>query len=315
MRRLFILVVVALTALHLCRSASQANSVGPPVTDVEALFMPERDLADIKLTVDHMIDASVSIEASIGQIDRMAADVRAMLPDNATGAETLATLLRYLYEPGDWNGGSAFSYDQTDPLGTRPINRRLSTYLETRRGNCITMPMLMMFLGKRLGLNMTLAQAPLHVFIKYTDDDGKTWNLEATSGGGFTRDLWYRQKLQMSDEAVANGVYLTPLSHDEEVALIASTLVEHALEKGDFESAIAICEVLLSHYPNFAYLLAKLGNAYGGLLQRELAGKYNRMQDIPTALRAKADEWYRLNGEAFAKAEALGWRPEDGQFQ
>ncbi|PDT27230.1 hypothetical protein CO660_24445 [Rhizobium sp. L9] len=314
MNRICIL-IIAVAALYLYAFAAQAGSLGLHPADVEALFMPARDLADIKFTVDHMIDASVSIEAGIAEIDRMAADVKATLPSNADGAETLATLRRYLYEPGAWNGGSAFSYDQTDPLGTRPINRRLSTYLETRRGNCITMPMLMMFLGKRLGLNMTLAQAPLHVFIKYTDDDGETWNLEATSGGGFTRDVWYRQKLPMTDQAVANGVYLKPLSHDEEVALIASTLVEQALENRDFESAIAICQVLLKHYPNFAYLLAKLGNAYGGLLQRELAGKYTRMEDVPPALRAKADGWYRLNGEAFAKAEALGWRPDEGQTQ
>jgi regulator of sirC expression with transglutaminase-like and TPR domain len=209
----------------------------------------------------------------------------------------------------------AFSYDQTDPLGTNPVNRKLSRYLETRRGNCITMPILMLFVGKRLGLNMTLVQAPLHLFIKYTDDDGKIWNLEATSGGGFTRDVWYRQKLPMSDEAVANGVYLRPLSHDEAVAVIGSTLVEHALETGNYENAIAISNVLLKHYPNFAYLLAKTGSAYGGLLHRELAGKYTRMEDIPVELKAKADEWYRLNGEAFAEAEALGWRPDDGQVQ
>ncbi|WP_156667841.1 hypothetical protein [Rhizobium sp. WYCCWR10014] len=30
---------------------------------------------------------------------------------------------------------------------------------------------------------------------------------------------------------------------------------------------------------------------------------------------AVADKWYRLNGEAFAKAEALGWRPDDGQVR
>ncbi|OWV82245.1 hypothetical protein ATY77_03135 [Rhizobium sp. R634] len=279
------------------------------------MFTPERDLADVKFSVDHMIDASVSIEAGIAEIDRMAADVKAMLPENASSSETLIALRRYLYEPGEWNGGSAFSYDQTDPLGINPTNRRLSNYLKTRRGNCITMPMLMLFIGKRLGLNMTLAQAPLHVFIKYTDDDGKIWNLEATSGGGFTRDVWYRQKLPMSDEAVTNGVYLQSLSHDEAVALIASSLVEHKLGEGDFEGAVAISNVLLRHYPKFAYLLAKLGNAYGGLLQRELAGKYTRMEDIPPNLKIKADEWYRLNGEAFTKAEELGWRPEDGQIQ
>ncbi|MGR9138679.1 transglutaminase family protein (plasmid) [Rhizobium leguminosarum] len=294
---------------------AEAVAADLPAATIEALFAPGRDLADVKLSVDHLVDDSLNTEAGIAMIDRMTAEVRAILPEKASGAERLATLRRYLYKAEDWNGGLAFSYDQADPLGTNPVNRKLSRYLETRRGNCITMPMLMLFIGKRLGLNMTLAQAPLHLFIKYTDDDGKTWNLEATSGGGFTRDIWYRQKLPMSDEAVANGVYLRSLSHDEAVAVIGSTLVEHALETGNYENAIAISNVLLKHYPNFAYLLAKTGSAYGGLLHRELAGKYTRMEDIPADLKAQADEWYRLNGEAFAKAEALGWRPDDGQIQ
>ncbi|MBY5531549.1 transglutaminase-like domain-containing protein [Rhizobium leguminosarum] len=307
--------IIAVAVLGLFGAPAEAVAADLPAATIEALFAPERDLADVKLSVDHMIDASVNAEAGIAMIDRMAGEVKSMLPENAGGAESLAALRRYLYEAGEWNRSLAFSYDQSDPLGTNPVNRKLSRYLETRRGNCITMPMLMLFIGKRLGMNMTLAQAPLHLFIKYTDDDGKTWNLEATSGGGFTRDIWYRQKLPMSDEAVANGVYLRSLSHDEAVAVIGSTLVERALEMGNYENAIAISNVLLKHYPKFAYLLAKTGSAYGGLLHRELAGKYTRMEDIPADLKGKADEWYRLNGEAFAKAEALGWRPDDGQVQ
>jgi len=73
--------------------------------------------------------------------------------------------------------------------------------------------------------------------------------------------------------------------------------------------------VLLRHYPNFAYGLVKKGSAYSGLLHRELAGKYRRIEDVPPDLKAKADQWYVRNMEVFAKAEALGWRPQDGQIQ
>jgi regulator of sirC expression with transglutaminase-like and TPR domain len=282
---------------------------------VEALFHPGSDLLDVKLSVDKLIDPVTNVQAVKAMVNHMADEVKTMAGDGATGAVKLVALKRYLYESGAWNGNKPFLYDLTDPQGEKPANRLFQRYLTTRRGNCITMPMLMTFVGERLGLRMTLASAPLHVFIKYTDDDGKVWNLEATSGGGFTRDIWYRQKLPMSDQAVANGVYLRPLSHDEAVALIASGLVDHELEAGDFESAISVSDVLLKHYPTFAYLLAKKGSAYGGLLHQELAGKYARMQDIPPELKAKADEWYRLNGEAFDQAEALGWRPQDGQTQ
>ncbi len=119
----------------------------------------------------------------------------------------------------------------------------------------------------------------------------------------------------MSDKAVTNGVYLRPLSHEEATAVMASFVVEHQIEAGSFEEAIAVSDVLLRHYPSFAYGLVKKGSAYSGLLRRELAGKYTRMEDIPPDLKAKADRWYAANMEAFAQAEALGWRPDDGQTQ
>nr|WP_281517799.1 transglutaminase family protein [Ferranicluibacter rubi] len=262
-----------------------------------------------------MVDPATNAHAATSLIDNMADNVKAMAGQNAKSAETLTALKRYLYESGAWNDDRPFQYDLDDPLGEKPANRLLQRYLTTRRGNCITMPMLMLFVGQRLGLKLTLAEAPLHVFVKYTDDDGVIWNLEATSGGGFTRDAWYRQKLPMSDKAVTNGVYLRPLSHEQSAALIASFLIEHQIDAGAFEHAIAISDVLLQHYPTFAYGLVKKGSAYSGLLRRELAGKYLRMEDIPADLKVKADRWYEENMQAFAKAEAMGWRPQDGQAQ
>jgi regulator of sirC expression with transglutaminase-like and TPR domain len=117
-----------------------------------------------------------------------------MAGKDADSASRLVALKRYLYESGPWNDNKPFQYDLDDPLGTKPGSRLLQRYLTARRGNCITMPILFLTLGQRIGLNLTLAEAPLHVFVKYTDASGKVWNLEPTSGGGFTRDQWYRQK-------------------------------------------------------------------------------------------------------------------------
>ncbi|WP_275789526.1 transglutaminase family protein [Pararhizobium gei] len=312
LRIAILLLCLPITAVF---AQSPENDPAPLQARTEALFEHERDLLDVKLSVDSMVDPATNAQAVTSMIDGMVDDVKTMAGEGAKSAETLAALKRYLYEGGAWNDARPFQYDLDDPLGEKPANRLLQRYLTTRRGNCITMPMLMLFVGQRLGLQMTLTEAPLHIFIKYTDDEGAVWNLEATSGGGFTRDVWYRQKLPMSDTAVANGVYLRPLQHQEATALVASFLVEHQIDAGAFENAIAVSDVLLRHYPTFAYGLVKKGSAYAGLLRRELAGKYTRMEDIPADLKAKADQWYGQNMQAFAKAEAMGWRPQDGQTQ
>ncbi|MBD9624011.1 hypothetical protein IB279_13770 [Ensifer sp. ENS06] len=279
--------------------------------DTEALFQAGRDLAEVKLAIDRMVDLTVNIEVGHMEIDRMADDVKNTVGASASTAEKLEALKRYLYEPGPWNNRRPFEYDLTDPLGDTLANRKLSRYLETRRGNCVTMPILFQLLGERLGLRVTLAEAPLHLFVKYTDDDGKEWNLETTSGGGFTRDVWYRQKLPMTDRAVEIGTYLRPLSREELIATMAAYLVEHYLSSGDYRKAAASADVLLGHYPNSAYLLTKKGTAYYRLLQSEVVSKYKRMEDMPLAMREKADTWYLENVSAFERAEALGWRPAE----
>jgi regulator of sirC expression with transglutaminase-like and TPR domain len=313
----FLCFVILALCLPVASVLAQTSSAGSTelVTVVEALFAPGRDLLDVKLTVDSMVDPSANAQAVKAEIARMTDAIKSMAGEEARSAEKLTALKRYLYESGGWNGNKPFRYDLDDPLGEKSANRLLQRYLTTRRGNCITMPILFVALGQRLGLAMTIAEAPLHVFVKYTDDSGAVWNLEPTSGGGFTRDAWYRKKLPMSDMAVENGVYLRPLAHEEATALIASFVVEHQIEAGAFEHAIAVSDVLLRHYPTFAYGLVNKGSAYSGLLRRELAGKYTRMEDIPADLKEKADRWYAENIEAFAQAEALGWRPQDGQTQ
>ncbi|MBD9597788.1 hypothetical protein IB270_33735 [Ensifer sp. ENS05] len=277
--------------------------------DTEALFQAGRDLAEVKLAIDRMVDPTVNIEIGRTEIDRMADDVKTIVGASASTAEKLEALKRYIYKPGPWNNRRPFEYDLTDPLGDTLANRKLSRYLETRRGNCVTMPILFQLLGERLGLRVTLAEAPLHLFVKYTDNDGKEWNLETTSGGGFTRDIWYRQKLPMTDRAVEIGTYLRPLSREELIATMAAYLVEHYLSTGDYRKATVVADVLLGHYPNSAYLLTKKGTAYYGLLQTEVIGKFKRMEDIPPEMREQADVWYRENKVAFERAETLGWRP------
>lgn len=47
------------------------------------------------------------------------------------------------------------------------------------------MPFLFIILGDRLGINVTASVAPLHVFVKFTDENGVIHNLETTSGTNF----------------------------------------------------------------------------------------------------------------------------------
>lgn len=125
------------------------------------------DFAKAKFTFDKLVDPKVDINAHLKEIDRIVAAVQVMAGPHATSRQKLIAIRKYIYEGGGWNGHKPYQYDLTDPLGKKLTNKLLSTYLFTRRGNCISMPVLFVILADRLGLRVTLSLAPFHVFVKY----------------------------------------------------------------------------------------------------------------------------------------------------
>ena len=281
-------------------------------SDVRELFtrnMNTLDFARVKIEVDRMIDPSIDANAQLAQIDQMVATIRTMLPPNATSWDKVETIRRYIYQPGSWNNGRAFSYDHDDPYGLDVRNKLLSDYIRDRRGNCITMPFLFIILGQRLGLDVTPAMAPLHVFVKFTDDQGMTYNLETTSGAGPARNQHYRDLLPITDTAVSNGVFLTPLDAEQSVAVIAAIVVEELIAQERYHDAMAVADILIEHYPMFAYIMVKKATASYHLLRTEFHEKYPTAQDVPEDQRPYLAYLQRVNQDMFERAESLGWRP------
>jgi regulator of sirC expression with transglutaminase-like and TPR domain len=270
------------------------------------------DLALIKLTIDKMVDPSLDSKTYLKKIDALVAQIRALLAakSNPTGDEKLEAMRAYLYDAGPWNHYQPFTYDLDHPEGTDISQKLISTYIDTRKGNCISMPILFAIIGQRLGLDVTLSTAPLHVFVKYTDHlSGVTSNIETTSGGHPARDAWLREQFPtMTDESIRNGVYMKRLSKQESAAVMARIVAEHFTAQRQYKKAVAIAETILPYYPADAELMIRIGSCYTKLIEENFAKKYPSPIDIPENQRS----YYRyLDGGSrfyFAKAQQLGWR-------
>ncbi len=316
--------VRAMVYLALLVSLAATAAERAPVFDRDAesearrikaiLKQPEKqmDLARIELTFDKMVEPSVDIEASLHQIETVVAQVRTMLTPYAQSGEKLFALTRFLYEPGPWNGYQTFQYDFDDPLGGNVHNRILAHYLRTRKGNCVTMPFLFVILGQRLGIDVTASTAPRHIFVKYTDPEGKVFNLEPTSGAKPARDEWLRAQHHITDKAISNGIYMQKLSKQETAAMMAQTVAEVLRKYGEYEKSIAVAEVTLAVYPKNIAAITLLGSDYASISNRDFRTKYERPRDIPQYLRANYRYVEQQFEEWFEKATALGWRKPSG---
>jgi regulator of sirC expression with transglutaminase-like and TPR domain len=275
------------------------------------LEQPENsiDFARVKLSIDKLVDPSIDVEPNLKKIDAIVMTIKSMLPVNATSMDKMLTLKKYLYEAGTWNNYQPYQYDFNDPKGTQIKNKLLPTYLVTKKGNCVSMPLLFIVLGQRLGIDVTASTAPTHVLVKYTDSKtGQTYNLETTSGANFSRDMWYQQTMHITDEALANRIYLQKLSKQETVAVMAMVLAENYFDKQDYEKAMMISDVVLKSYKNAVDAMLMKGSLFYHLLDKNYVKKYPTPNLIPIPERPYFEFLSINNRYWFEKAESLGWR-------
>lgn len=267
------------------------------------------DLAKAKLAIDKMIDPSVDVDGTLSQLDAMAKSLKAMLPPNASKRLTLDALRYHVYTASPWNGNRPFQYDLDDPFGKNIKNKLLPTYLATRKGNCVSMPMMFIILGQKLGVDVTAATAPNHVFVKYRDDAGQLFNLETTSGAGFTRDVWMRQQYpSMTDESIASGIYMRALSKKETVVVMISTLLESYGERGQAQQRIDLARLVLEYDSKDVASILQQHSGYISLRNAII----NRHTSPASMSEAEQSRLAHIEGNAralFERAYALGWRP------
>ncbi|MBT2767576.1 hypothetical protein J7J08_07980 [Stenotrophomonas sp. ISL-67] len=257
--------------------------------------------------MDRIIDPSTDIAGVRRQLNQWEHAVRGNVPANPTARQVLDALLKTLYVSGEWNQAKPFTYDLSDPLGKNQKNKQLATYLATRKGNCVSMPILFAILSQRLGLPIALATAPNHVLVKFADDTQQVWlNVEATAGG-FKYDSNYQRETGISEAALDSGLYLRPLLPHEGVGVIASSLMEHYGAKKDGDAVMAVADLALAANSKDSVAMIWKANAYYLQTQQRFTSRYPNAADVPPALH---DEYRRLTRENltwYAKAEQLGW--------
>ncbi len=306
--------MVRIAILALWAMAAQcvfAQSTSPPASIVRTtLSAPDNELSyeRAKLTFDRIIAPELDGEAATAEIDQLAGASKGIAA-GGSDVEKLKAVRQVIYEAGAWNGGKPFSYDHADPYGADLRNKLLATYLDTRRGNCVSMPVLQLVVAERLGLNVSLSTAPQHIFMRYTNPaNGRSIAIEATSGGHPARETEYR-KFGVTDAQIESGIYLGVLSKRESIAVMASTVTEWLMSEGRYDEVIEVTDVLLEYYPKDIHALLSRGSAHADLLRTEFVERYPTPAAIPPSLHSRYRMLATQNAIAFQQAEALGWEP------
>lgn len=308
-------VFVIVVGLFACDESHAQRMPGSPNAQLEVLRafldLPESqiDLAKIKVAVDKVIDPNTDDRATLKRLDEIATRVRAMIPTTASSREKFEALRSFLYEPGPWNQYQIYKYDlDGDPLGTAMRGKLMANYLATRKGNCVSMPILFVIIGQKLGIDVTLSSAPEHYFVKYRDETGMYTNAEVTHDAGPKADASYIRDFEISPVAIKNGLYLRPMTQRENVVQIIGTLTEHYSQTKNIAKLHPTIDLLMRYDPRRPDLMARKGYAYYLEIETRFIGKFPDMSTLPEPLRKEHDRLASANRRWYGKAEALGWR-------
>jgi hypothetical protein len=152
-----------------------------------------------------------------------------------------------------------YTYDFNDIWGYGNwSNMFVSKLLETKKGNCHSLPFLYKILADEIGAKAQIAVAPNHFYIKHYNKANGWYNTELTSGI-FPVDAWLMASGYIHLDAVVNKLYMEALNEKQMLVLCMVDLAkgyERKLETAaKSEFTIKCCETALKYYPNYVNAL------------------------------------------------------------
>lgn len=215
------------------------------------------DLARAALLIAKGRNASVDVERYVGEIDFLAATVAKRFTDDMSVPERIAVLNQFLFREMGFAPNRDDYYD--------PRNSFLSDVLERRKGIPITLSVLYIEVGCRLGLPLRGVSFPGHFLVKCRTSEGIIV-LDPFAGGASLNmvDLQKRLREVRGGEvsrAIIAGLLVAAEKRDI-LARMLRNLKSIYMQREEAETALDLCEWLLAIHPDSAEDLRDRGLLY-----------------------------------------------------
>jgi regulator of sirC expression with transglutaminase-like and TPR domain len=165
------------------------------------------DLARACLMIAQDAYPQLDVERYLGEIERMALRLRGGLPQDLGAEERVVALNEFLFEDLGYWGNTEDYYD--------PRNSYLNEVIERKTGIPLTLAILYMEIGRRIGLPLQGVSFPGHFLVRLRLRGGMLV-LDPFSGGAPQSESELRQRLQrVIPEGVADNVPVAELPLDQ----------------------------------------------------------------------------------------------------
>lgn len=148
-----------------------------------------------------------------------------------------------------------YTYDFNDIWGNKEwSNMFVSKLLDTKKGNCHSLPILYKIIADEIGAKTYISLAPNHMYIKLQNKANGWYNTELTSGV-FPIDAWLMASGYIHLDAIVNKLYMEALNDKQTIALCMTDLAKGYERKhgdtADLDFVLKCCDATLKYYPNY----------------------------------------------------------------
>jgi hypothetical protein len=209
-----------------------------------------------------------------------------------------------------------YTYDFDDIWGHLDwSNMFVTKLLETKKGNCHSLPYLYKILADEIGVKAHIAVAPNHFYIKHQNKANGWYNTELTSGI-FPIDAWLMASGYIHLDAIVNKIYMEALDEKQMLALclidLAKGYERKFKESASLDFVMKCSDTALEYYPHFVNALILKAETtkkqFDVLLTKEKAKHPVDILHLPEATELFTEMTYLYN-----HIHELGYRkmPED----
>jgi len=241
------------------RNGFGGGVVNPGLEQFAELVSREQfDLAQASLMLAQDVYPDIDVSAYLGRLDDIAAAIRPRLAGDAFAEQKVLALNRYLFNEMRFNGNIDDYYD--------PRNSYLNEVIERRTGIPITLSIVYLEVGRRLGLNLKGISFPGHFLVKLSVKRGQLV-LDPFLAGEAQSESDLRERLaKVLPSAMAQKAsldqYLEAATPRQIVARVLRNLKNIYAQDGKLENALAVMNRMLLVVPESAEELRDRGMLY-----------------------------------------------------
>jgi regulator of sirC expression with transglutaminase-like and TPR domain len=195
------------------------------------------DIFRAALTLARLDEEEVDVDAYTKQLERMAGEVKAKFPKDASEAKKLEALNDYLFKENGFHGSRTDYYNR--------FNSYMNRVLDDREGLPITLSVLYMELAVRLGLKMEGVGLPAHFVVRHLPKEGEPQLIDVFDGAKpLSREEAGKRVRELTGEDITE-VQLAAVSERQILQRMLGNLLGLAQQKSDKEAVLRYVEALL----------------------------------------------------------------------